>query len=195
MKNLHLLPTDKPSRLTIRLKTNELMYSYKEFVNQNYGDVLLNQNQNIYITSDEEIKEGDWFYSIRELIEKAVIDYDKGEHFGKIILTTDQDLIADGVQAIDVKFFEWFVKNPTCEKVEVYEVYSRLFAEPITPQEEPKIPTSIKELITEISIKELLMEIREWEKQWELNPNSSFLKNMDEFADELGKKYTVTKKQ
>jgi hypothetical protein len=54
-----LLPTDKPSRLTIRLKTNELMYSYKEFVNQKYEDISLNQNQHIYITSDEERKEGD----------------------------------------------------------------------------------------------------------------------------------------
>jgi hypothetical protein len=58
MKNLHLLPTDKPSRLTIRLKTNELMYSYKESVNQKYNkDISLNQNQHIYITSVEEIKE------------------------------------------------------------------------------------------------------------------------------------------
>jgi hypothetical protein len=37
----------------------------------------------------------------------------------KIILTTDQDLIADGVQAIDDEFLEWFVKNPSCEWVEV----------------------------------------------------------------------------
>jgi hypothetical protein len=37
----------------------------------------------------------------------------------KIILTTDQDLIKDGVQAIDDEFLEWFVKNPSCEFVEV----------------------------------------------------------------------------
>jgi hypothetical protein len=37
----------------------------------------------------------------------------------KIILTTDQDLINDSVQAIDYEFLEWFVKNPSCEKVEV----------------------------------------------------------------------------
>ena len=37
----------------------------------------------------------------------------------KIILTTDQDLIKDGVQAIDDEFSEWFVKNPSCESVEV----------------------------------------------------------------------------
>ena len=37
----------------------------------------------------------------------------------KIILTTDQDLIKDGVQAIDDDFLEWFVKNPSCEVVDV----------------------------------------------------------------------------
>jgi hypothetical protein len=29
----------------------------------------------------------------------------------KIILTTDLDLIKDGVQSIDNEFLEWFVKN------------------------------------------------------------------------------------
>ena len=42
----------------------------------------------------------------------------------KIILTTDQDLIKDGVQAIDDEFLEWFVKNPSCEKIKInYEIY------------------------------------------------------------------------
>jgi len=40
----------------------------------------------------------------------------------KIILTTDQDLIKDGVQAIDDEFLEWFVKNPSCEWVEVEKI-------------------------------------------------------------------------
>jgi hypothetical protein len=40
-------------------------------------------------------------------------------YYAKIILTTDQDLIKDGVQAIDDTFLEWFVKNPSCEEVEV----------------------------------------------------------------------------
>ena len=41
--------------------------------------------------------------------------------YKKIILTTDQDLIKDGVQAIDDEFLEWFVQNPSCESVEVEE--------------------------------------------------------------------------
>jgi hypothetical protein len=41
----------------------------------------------------------------------------------KIILTTDPDLIKDGVQAIDDEFLEWFVKNNSCEGVEVKRNY------------------------------------------------------------------------
>jgi hypothetical protein len=96
----------------------------------------------LFITSDEEIKEGDWFITIRpdfigkpskclRIDETSVISQLKGsnnpnhtqytefEFAKKIILTTDQDLIKDGVQAIDDEFLEWFVKNPNCEKVEV----------------------------------------------------------------------------
>jgi hypothetical protein len=37
----------------------------------------------------------------------------------KIILTTDPDLIKDGVQELDDEFLKWFIKNPSCESVEV----------------------------------------------------------------------------
>ena len=49
--------------------------------------------------------------------------HDKGfsypEEYKKIILTTDQELIKDGVQAIDDAFLEWFFKNRSCERIEV----------------------------------------------------------------------------
>ena len=121
MKNIHVLPTDKPSRLTIRHKTKELMYSYKYFVNQQSGGVTLNTNQNIYITSDEEIKEGVDQWYLDKVLNKP--RNSSGSQYGEkqdvIILTTDKDLIKDGVQAIDDEFLEWFVKNPSCESVEV----------------------------------------------------------------------------
>jgi hypothetical protein len=81
----------------------------------------------LYITSDEEIKEGEkgWLLE-NNSITKNVCEFDCSNGLGgiystdkKIILTTDQDLIADGVQAIDDEFLEWFVKNPSCESVEV----------------------------------------------------------------------------
>jgi|Laugrespbdmm15sd_2_1035082.scaffolds.fasta_scaffold372012_1 hypothetical protein len=58
-------------------------------------------NNNIYITSDEQAKEGDWCLDI---FTKSVFKYGKGLAKGqttllnatkKIILTTDKDLIAD----------------------------------------------------------------------------------------------------
>ena len=36
----------------------------------------------------------------------------------EILLSTDDSLIKDGVKAIDDEFLEWFVKNPSCEKVD-----------------------------------------------------------------------------
>ena len=121
MKNIHILPTDKPSRLYSdkgKLWLDDLVY----------GD----NNQHINITSDEEIKEGDWCLCSEELNHKVVeiksnigiIRFQDGvtEVLGackKIILTTDQDLIKDGVQAIDDEFLEWFVQNPSCEKVDL----------------------------------------------------------------------------
>lgn len=93
---------------------------------------IFNINQNIYITSDEEIKEGDYFICGEEILkctgyysltQTSYVKCNKGdcssEICKKIILTTDQDLIKDGVQAIDDEFLEWFVNNPSCEKVEV----------------------------------------------------------------------------
>jgi len=77
-------------------------------------------NENIYITNDEEIKEGDWVYCKTEnRVLISNVSYSKLEDRFKIILTTNQDLIKDGVQAIDDEFLKWFVKNPSCEFVEV----------------------------------------------------------------------------
>jgi hypothetical protein len=144
MKNIHLVPTDKPSRLfkvsgELKLTRNFDFYNGSEY-------------QNIYITSDEEIKEDDWVVKISSLykgggnVQKySFIDTQFEDiTFKKIILTTDQDLIKDGVQVIDDTFLQWFVKNPSCEHVSVQKRYSDFTVEPfvgykiIIPQEEPK---------------------------------------------------------
>lgn len=116
MKNIHILPTDKPSRLI--LQGSELVLSKYKEVNEGFSEF----NQHIYITSDEEIKEGYAYYP--ELNEVLLFDNMEGEVYEqgrqlKVILTTDQYLIKKGVQAIDDEFLEWFVKNPSCEEVEV----------------------------------------------------------------------------
>ena len=117
MKNIHILPTDKPSRLLQSLKVMELLD--KEWLSP-----IGNFNRNIYITNDEEIKEGDWCIhsELQDLYFKDnnSIEYPEfKKYYKKIILTTDQELIKDGVQAIDDEFLEWFIKNPSCESVEV----------------------------------------------------------------------------
>ena len=150
MKNLYLLPTDKPSRLHIA-KNGDLHYSYEDVLH------LVSANDkphSIYITSDEKIEEGDYgvgfAYGIRGVGRGHYIFKQDGSNSGKlnaicdgaekIILTTDQDL--DGVQAIDDEFLEWFVKNPSCEevKVESWEPYAdfNFDYKIIIPKEEPK---------------------------------------------------------
>jgi hypothetical protein len=39
--------------------------------------------------------------------------------YKEILLSTDTELQKDGVQSIDDEFLKWFVKNPSCEWVEV----------------------------------------------------------------------------
>ena len=51
MKNIHLLPTEKPSRLRYNLSNQIVLI--KESYRANYGEEA---NQQLYITSDEEIK-------------------------------------------------------------------------------------------------------------------------------------------
>ena len=123
MKNIHILPTDKPSRLW----TNNLRRRLEldEFPSQHPTNIA----KHIYITNDEEIKEGDW-YENNGVIFKADDVFDEGNNpnnsnprvtdfNNKIILTDNKDLIKDGVQPISNEFLEWFVKNPSCEEVEI----------------------------------------------------------------------------
>jgi hypothetical protein len=119
MKNIHILPTEEPSRLIIySTLLNEFRLLDEPIVDWKH-------KKNLYITSDEEIKEGDCFIntssdSIHKSNGTEIFDYRKGYQVCfKIILTTDTKLIVDGVQSIDDEFLEWFVKNPTCEEVSV----------------------------------------------------------------------------
>jgi hypothetical protein len=143
MKNIHLLPTDKPSRLYLSDYGKELNLSGYPLRNYTTG-------QHIYITNDEEIKEGDWTFDgenpykwTEDDVEDCLYNpgFENYKGCKKIILTTDQDLIKDGVQAIDDEFLEWFVNNPSCEEIEVEIDYSKSVMnysyKIIIPKEEP----------------------------------------------------------
>jgi hypothetical protein len=126
MKNIHVLQTDKPSRL----------HTYKGILNLAAGEfvaptIVKNDliNQHIYITSDEEIKDvrphkGKWQLEQEQILNKFPTYLTDLSECKLVIMTTDQELIKDGVQAIDDTFLEWFVKNPSCEFVEV-DIYSK----------------------------------------------------------------------
>jgi hypothetical protein len=118
MKNLHLLKTNKPSRLYL-YKSNGCLFLTPNYMDYK-GDTA--PNQNIYITSDKTIKQGDWYLEpdvdIKPTWCKDISELTSADR--KIILTTDKDLIDKyGVAPIGDKFLEWFIKNPTCEKVKV----------------------------------------------------------------------------
>lgn len=109
MKNIHVLATDKPSRLVIENKELILTNNISNYRNA----------QNIYITNSEKIKKEDWCF--HPLLKGGSIIQSKFDNpnstMKKIILTTDQDLIKDGVQDIPDEFLEWFVNNPSCEYI------------------------------------------------------------------------------
>jgi hypothetical protein len=153
MENIFLLPTDKPSRLYSILGSYRLgLTSNDPFYTENLGGGT--QNQNIYITSDEEIKDvrphkGKWQLEKGEILNKFPNYLTDLSECKLVIMTTDQDLIKDGVQAIDDEFLEWFVKNPSCESVGVettrerngyYSKHKKRY-KIIIPQEEPKKET------------------------------------------------------
>ena len=128
MKNIHLLPTEKEQHSIIQKNTGLLLVQTTDKV---YSGTKLN----LYITSDEEIKEGDkWIYNIhwnkpKKIEEDWVLKIlNESSNTFKIILTTDQDLIEDGVQDIDDEFLEWFVKNPSCEEIEIGDWFNEILS-------------------------------------------------------------------
>ena len=95
MKNIHLIKTDKPSRLHLWTDENgtrpalcELEYSHTR------------NTQHIYITNDEQAKQGDWGYIPFQGGDIKLVGKYFADDWKKIILTTDQDLIADGIEQI-----------------------------------------------------------------------------------------------
>lgn len=170
MKNIHILSTDKPSWLVMDTTKNKLYFSPS--LQQKTSNFL---PKNIYITSDEEIKEGDWtlmFDSFGHLFlshrPQQYLGIEKGHHLNrglrKIILTTDKDLIKDGVQSIHYTFLEWFVNNPSCEEVEVIKGFADstsygfnfLDYKIIIPKEEPKQERMYSEEEVQVKLYECL---------------------------------------
>jgi hypothetical protein len=122
-KNLYLLPTDKPSRLIIySILLNEFRLLADPIEDWKH-------KRNVYVTSDEEPKYKDFYITDGTQIYYCnTLNPTRNNHYKKIILTTDPDLIKNGVQAIPDEFLEWFVKNPSCEEVEVIKIEDEIIS-------------------------------------------------------------------
>ena len=167
MKNVHLLPTDKPSRLGYLTKKGKEIFNNLVLFDMLMPNILDSENQNIYITNDEEINIDDYYLGEDNNLYCLVTKVNSNGK--KIILTTDQELIDEGIQPIDDEFLEWFMKNPSCEKVYTTDEYVQVNQdnpilrgstnvshryEIIIPQEEPKQET----LSTKLHIGEVVDE-------------------------------------
>ena len=126
MKNIHILDTEKPSRLQLNVNTKKLILF--DNIQSNNESVHLT-TQHIYITSDEQPKHND-YYTIdgKKIYYCNTLNPTRNNHYKKIILTTDQDLINDGVQSIGDEYLEWYIWGINYYKT-------------IIPKEEPKQET------------------------------------------------------
>lgn len=130
MKNIFLLPTDEPSRLWFDNLSHKLKLSEMKTL------VGYKASRNVYITNDEEVNIGDYVIvscSEEDIEEVRIVKEYYNEHFlfegksqihmvhcKKIILTTDYNLIEEGIQAVDNHFLKWFVNNQNCEFIHAY---------------------------------------------------------------------------
>jgi hypothetical protein len=160
MKNIHLIPTEKPSRLCIDNSCNELNYSEVEGLNSKHIT-----NQNIYITNDEKVEIGEYGLGYAHGIKNGIgSGWFLFKHDGsnqaklnalctdtkKVIITNDSELIKDGVQAVDDGFLVWFIDNPNSKVIKIekeqvnnkpgssYSTITYYKYKIIIPQEEPK---------------------------------------------------------
>ncbi len=131
---------------------------------------------------------------------------------GNIILTTNKSLIKDGVQSIDDEFLEWFIKNPSCEIVDIgtslldgkdgYGYYGKYKI--IIPKEENK--QSIKDRIMSETSEEIKQKARDYgnslvEKQETVFENAKLilrkhiLKNKEQVIKDLDEMREQSKEQ
>jgi hypothetical protein len=110
MKNLYLLPSEKPSRL-VKIKDVFFITTSTEIP----GGVFYN----VYITVGEQGFKGDYVIHTPTPKLQKVIEHVRRVDFDKVVITTDDVLIKDGVQDLDEEFLNWLVANPTCESVEI----------------------------------------------------------------------------
>jgi hypothetical protein len=132
-QNIFIVPTDKPSRLSI-LNSGKLNFGAEIMSSSNSNP------QHIYITENTVVKEGEYglafAHGIRGFGRKRYVFKHDGSAKSKltaisvgcqkIILASDPDLIKDNIQPIEDNFIEWFVAkaNDSGKPIEIIEVKS-----------------------------------------------------------------------
>jgi hypothetical protein len=148
--------------------------------------------KNIYITNDEKIKEGDWCYDeflLSVFQANCIMGVKTKKTSSKIILTTDPDLIKDGVQEIDDEFLEWFVKNPSCEFVDVEKDYIDLSDLGYYVQY-----TNYKIIIPKEEVKSLVEKMKPLQEQWQQDMDKSLQEPKQETLEEaLEREFPIIK--
>lgn len=117
-----LLPTENKTRIH-KAKDNRIICSLGNYSKDNFD---FDSNQHLYILSDDEIKEEDWFYR-KEIGFKEISLYKAGiqlKNCKKVIATTNPNLIKEGVASIDDKFVKEYCNNPVEEVLVEYELYN-----------------------------------------------------------------------
>lgn len=213
MKNLFILPSEKPSRL-LKSENNNFMIIKSDTLNW-FEIILKNTYQNIYITNNDGLNENDYVITddvdnYGKLFQVSWLKNNKIKNCYKVILTTDHDLIKNGVQAIDNDFLEWFIKHPTCGVVDVEWLdFIRSFFINIK-KEEPYQPKTFKELFANTAIiaetdefgnlnykfkanmkEELLPKINLFNDWLEKNGDPQIAKQVEKEAKELCEKQTL----
>ena len=160
MKNLHKILSSEPT------KKGDIAVGIGLRIWDGEGEAP-HHSYNLYITKNEAIKKGDWVFN--EMYNEVYKIPDNDElvpYESKIILTTDEKLISDGVQPIPNDFLEWFIDNPKCEEVEVKmeNYYASGALQPnlwqykiVNPKEEPTIEEA-KIMYSEAEVYNILQE-------------------------------------
>jgi hypothetical protein len=131
MKNIFVKATTEPSQVyLIKEKATLGLTSKNPEAMEHYGSGT--HNQHVYITKKESYDRGDWCIDIEaeEIFKVAEVKEFSGivrsdtdtyvyDACVKIVLATDLKLVADGVKEINSEFLEWFVKNSSCEEVDI----------------------------------------------------------------------------
>ena len=176
MKNIFLKETDQETNL---YKSDVGLFYTKDSYAWHWQSGRVNQF--IYITNDEKIEDGNWVFQECLNMPHRLIKTDAENvkvlnnlnKCKKIILTTDQDLIKDGVQQVSSSFLSFYAENQP-DYVEIFEtkVYNEALQDYAGSLYSYKFPR--KEIKTEENV------IDQW---LEKSGNSEIMKQVEREAE------------